>query len=314
MIDILKTVKEAVATKNLISILTHLHFYDGRVQANNGRLCIDAPLDIGYEVTVPAVKFMQASRLCSSKIKLNLTKMGKLTVSCNKFRAILQTAEHDNYPRMSIDLQDVQECEHLLRFIQPLVPFISEDASRPWSMGILIRGGYAWATNNVVIARVEVPFTWEAVIPKHAIMALLSIDGKPNFIGIKENYVAFLYEDNIWMRCATVTQKWPDVSKLVVQTQAQAVPAYFSDTLDAMKAFCEDPKIPIFLLGSYGIKTNTDEQGATVELAQFPDSKFRAEPLMQVAGIATHIDFSSYPKPCYFKSSIGVDGVIIGVL
>jgi len=314
VIDELKRINGAVATKTLVPILTNYHFYDNRVQANNGVLCIDSPSTIPLNITVPAKKFFSAVKLTKGNLKLNVTQAGKLSLSSGKFRALIQLADHNSYPRSTFNETTQYNCEYLMHFIKPLVSFISEDASRPWSMSILIKDGYAWATNNIVIARIKVPFDWEAVIPRYAVMSLLEQEKQPNAINVQDNKVGFMYDDEVWMQCLTYASKWPNVSGLIQEKEAPPLPMYFKESLEALLPFCEDPKLPIFSLGSFGVRTTSEATGAEVDLNSFPDSKFRAEPLLQVAGIADKIDFSTYPKPCYFSSSIGVDGVIIGVL
>ena len=107
MIETLNIVKGAVANKAIVPVLTHFHIYDGRVQGSNGKLCIDAPLPelSALELTVPAVKFMQAVKACKGTPKLNVTPTGRLSVSSSTFRALLPLLPAESFPRSRPDGQ-----------------------------------------------------------------------------------------------------------------------------------------------------------------------------------------------------------------
>lgn len=313
MIEILKTVNLAVATKGLVPIWTHYHFHNNRVQGSNGILFIDAPLELGYDITVPAVKFYQAVKLCSKELKLKITDTGRLSIRCKKFRALINLAPHNSYPAIEFSSRELFTCKNIKYFLEIISPFVSDDASRPWSRSVIIKDGYAWATNNISLARIKVPYTWQTVIPKYMIEALLAIENEPTHINIEKTRVNFSYTNGVKLGGSLPGAEWPDVAHLIEVTEADAVPNYFKETLEVLLPFCEDSKMPIFVLGDEGVSTDMREQGAKVDLAKLPNSAFRAEPLLQVARIATHINFKRYPKSCYFTSNIGVDGVIMGI-
>ena len=313
MIKTLDIVRGAVATKDLIPVLTHFHIYEGRIQGNNGKLCIDAPFDLDFDVTVPADKFYRAIKMCGKGITMKITPTGKFSMTCGKFRALLNMMPHDKYPRMEIETEKLLNCEGIVPVLKKLKPFISEDASRQWSQAVLIKNGYAYATNNIIVGRVKVPYKWEGVIPALAVNELIRIDKQPTGMNIQENYVSFMYADNIWIRATTCAVPWPDIDRVVQVTPALQLPPYFVETLEKLVPFCDDPKYPFFTLGKDGIRTDTEETGASIDLRAFPDSKFRAEPLLKVARVAKGIAFDSYPKPCYFIGE-DIDGAIVGVL
>lgn len=313
MIEILNIVKGAVATKDLIPILTHFHLYDKRIQGNNGKICIDAPLDTDLNVTVPADKFYRAVKMCGAKLNIKTTPTGRLSMTCGKFRALLTMLPNESFPKMEIKNDSFLNCEGIIPVIKKLKPFISDDASRQWSRSILFKDGYAWATNNVIVARIKVNFEWEGAIPVLAINEIIRLNEQPLGIAINENYVCFKYNNDVWLRATTCGEPWPEISSVVKECDAEPIPKYFIETLNALLPFCEDPKYPFFTLGKEGIHTDSLDTGASVDLTSFPDSKFRAENLINVANIATHIAFSSYPNPCYFKGD-GIDGALVGVL
>ncbi len=109
-------------------------------------------------------------------------------------------------------------------------------------------------------------------------------------------------------------QNWPHVSKLVHPvSEAQMLPDNFVECVRQILPFCEDAKVPLLNLGDFGISTVEAGLKAVFDAGSFPPCSFRAEPLLLVAEQATHIDFTSYPKPCYFKGNSGLEGIIVGI-
>lgn len=313
MIETLDIVKGSVAKKDLIPILTHFHIYDGRIQGNNGKLCIDAPLDSDLNITVPADKFYKAVKMCGAKLKTKITEKGKLSMTCGKFRAFLNIVPNENFPKLEIKTSKVFECEGIIPLIKELIPFVSDDASRPWAQAILIKDGYAYATNNIIAVRIKVNYEWEGTIPVLTAKEIVRIGKQPSVIAIEDSYVCFKYDNGVWIRGTTVAIPWPDIASFIRPCPTKQLPAYFLDTLHALVPFCDDAKYPFISLDEKGMHTDSDDIGANVDLAVFPKCKFRAEPLISVANIAHSINFGNYPKPCYFVGD-NIDGVIVGIL
>lgn len=318
MRDTLNLVRGAVSKKDLLPVLTHFHIYDGRVQGGNGRIAIDAPCPSleGFDCTVPAERFLKAIDVCDGEPKLKLTDGGKLTVSRGKFRATLPLANHQAFPRVAAD-----NAGGVLTLLHPILPmlrklynFIGEDASRPWSCGILFRDDFAWATNNVCLARVPYGAIREFVLPIFAIDELLRIGKEPSSLLIEDNSLTFSFDSGWWMRVQKLHGQWPDVTKFM----PAELPAdtWAADTLrEAVRKvlpFCPDPKHPVINTGPDGVSTLDGEMSAAVGLDGLPPGRFRAEPLLAVLDAAKGIDLGAYPGGCYWCGD-GIDGVVVGM-
>ena len=316
----LSLVRGAVSTKDLVPVLTHFHIYDGRVQGGNGRVTIDAPCSelSGFDCTVPAERFLKAVDACDGEPKLKLTDGGKLTISKSKFRATLPLANHESFPR----LEQVSESgggafiqmKPLLAMLRKLSAFVGEDASRPWSCGILFRDGFAWATNNVSLARVPYTSPREFVMPGFAIDELLRMGHEPVTMMLEENSMTFSFNGDWWLRVQKLHGEWPDVSKFI----SDDLPAAGVDSGPLAEAvrkvlpFCPNPKIPVVQTGSEGVSTLDGEMSATCGLYELPETRFRAEPLLTVLESARYIDLSTFPGACYWRGE-NIDGVLVGL-
>lgn len=315
MIETLRIIKGAVATKKLIPVLTHLHIYKDRIQATNGVVSIDAPFPYleGLNVTVPAQAFVKAANICNGNLTTKLTATGKLTIRHKKFRATLPLLDNEMFPLVTPTAMPAKLQVPILPILEQLRGFVSEDASRPWSRSICFKGGYAYATNNVVIAKVPAPIGFDMIIPAAAIDELLRLGYEPSGAAVTPTSIAFPLNDGAWLSTLLVEEKWPDVENMVPESNPEPLPDNFLDTIKELLPFCEDPKFPIIHLGDFGLSTDEGSMQATIDIGEFPECKFRAEPLMQVAERAYGIDFTAFPKPCPFVGENGLTGVVVGM-
>jgi hypothetical protein len=302
-------------------VLTHFHIYGGRVQGGNGRIAIDAPCPelAGFDCTVPAERFLKAVDACDGEPKLKLTDAGKLTVSKGKFRATLPLAEHAAFPKVAevphtSSFLDGVKWPALLPLLRKLYPFIGEDASRPWSCGVLLDGGYAWATNNVSLARVPCALGQNFVLPIFAVDELLRIGQEPASVQADKNSIWFYFAEGWWMRCQKLEGAWPDVAAFMPAepSDSYAPAKALAEAVRKVLPFCPDPKHPVIQTGPEGVSTLDGEMSASVGHDGLTAARFRAEPLLAVLEAAAGIDLSTYPKACYWRGD-GIDGVIVGM-
>ena len=78
MHDSLKIVKGAVAKKDLVPVLTHLHIHHGWVSATNGKMTITLFIEelVELDIIVPAAKFIAAINRCK-KPKFKILENGE---------------------------------------------------------------------------------------------------------------------------------------------------------------------------------------------------------------------------------------------
>ena len=319
MINKLNILKLAVATKPLIPVMSFIDIYtdeDGvrRMQANNGRLCMDTPVEFPFDVTVRADKFIRAVKLCKKEMKCKITAKGKLSISSGKFRAIVETSL-DKFPRLPLTQGQIcGPAEYIPSICKVLLPFVSQDASRPWSRSILFKNGYAYATNNIIIARVPCGKIPDCVIPAYAVEVLSVLGANPTAYAVEDNYLGFYFEGGSWIRTCIIDAPWPDVEAMIIPTEnTTPLPDGLLNTINDLMPFCHDAKNPVMYMSPEGIHTGAEDYGAGFQTGGYHDSKFRAEMLALLSSVATHVDFTTYPKPCYFKGGYDLDGIIMGV-
>ena len=321
MIETLKLVQGAVAKKDFVPVMTAVHFYDKRVQATNGRITIDAPFpELDIEVTVNADKLIKAVSACQGEAAIKLTDTHKLSIRQGKFRALIPTEDHSSFPKVDTPTNmHPTNGKYLLRLMQELRPFVAEDATRPWACGMLLDGDYAYATNNVSIARVHQPFDQPVSLasrlnlPSFLLDELIRMQRPPLNAAHDDKSLSFDLGDGIWIRSNLFADQWPDVQRFFQPANLSPVPPELSATIERILPFCPEAKLPIIILGDNSVSTAEGEMSAAVDGFDLPDARFHAKVLQLVLDHSHSIDLSAYPKPCAFQGD-GIDGVVMGVL
>jgi len=316
MIETLQFVRGAVAKKDLIPVLTHFRIYDGRIQGGNGRLSIDAPCPelAGMDITVPAERFLKAVDACDGEPKLKITDGGKLSITRKKFRALLPLGDPNAFPLGTPDGKQVAHDGEFLTALRRLRQFVGEDASRPWACGILLKDGYAYATNNIIICRT--PCHWGCLLepinlPSFAVDELLRINQEPDSIRVTDTAIMFGYGDS-WLKTQLFDLNWPEIDRFFDTKATAKVPAKLQDAITKILPFCPDPKFPAIRFGPDGVSTIDGDMMAEVSGIELPEACFRAEPLMMVLDVATHIDFYCFPNPSPWRGK-NLEGMMVGV-
>ena len=319
MLATLETVFGAVSTKDVVPILTHVLIYKGRMQGGDGTIAIDAPFDCAIEpCAVPGQKFLNAAKACKGAPKLTITPGGKLSIKQGSFRALLSTLPADSFPVDAPRGEDIPVPVDLLSVLKKLRPFISQDASRPWSTGLLLSSGFAYATNNVILARV--PLAWygpKIVLPVSAVDALIDLRELPSTMWVEEgSSVSFKYNDTSWLKTQLKNGDWPDVAKMLhgLPTPSEKIPDGLLDAVQRVKKFCTNLKFPVIRLSPEGV--SSDDGGgdlATIDDFSVAEGFYNGDMLELMLLSATHADFTLYPKPCTFIGDGGLAGLFVGV-
>ena len=313
----LSFVKGAVARKDFVPVLRHVFITNKRIQAFNGQLALSAPVDIDETITPVAVDFIRAIEQCEDP-KMHITKGGKLSIKDGSFKAFVKLTDETSFPEVTPEGEIINVNENFTDCFKALAPFIGDDASRPWSAGVIIKGGYAYATNNVVLACYTKPIGTdkEFIIPEAAVKELARIKEVVISIQVSNNAVTFHFEGDKWLRTSLLANEAPDFSPIFKKcsfniAEMNLVQEDLFARLERLKHFM-DKKNPTIIFKRDGIFTSQYEEGAIDSEYSFPLAAFRFEPLLGVVEKATHWDLSYYPAPCSFVGE-NISGVIVGI-
>lgn len=315
MLAELKFVMGAIAKKDFLPALTHFVIKDGKVRGFNGTLSLCTPIPINIECKPKAKPLVDAIGRCEDTVQLSLTPAGRLSIKSGAFRALVDCVQEDSpHPEPEGDRVELNG-EALLAALKAVVPFIGDDASRPWSNGVLLSGQSAFATNNVMLVEYWVASTFPHVVnvPRAAVKEMVRINEAPTHAQMTESSMTFHYPNGRWIRTQLYETKWPDLSKILnAECNPQPIDPLLFKGLDVIKPFLDKMGRVYFNGGQ--ISTHIDSsEGATYDVPDLQnDGLYNLEMLASLDGIAQTIDFNLYPKACIFYGE-RLRGAIIGM-
>lgn len=294
----------------------HIVFENGNVRAFNGLVHLQAPSDLDDQETF-AVNFDRLATAlravegedCEVRTNANhlVLKRGKLTVRVRKLGV-------DAGYRTALTAPPKKQRTSAAGFLDALrlvAPFVSEDASRPWSVAALMRGGWLYATNNLALVRHPIEDAGEELrIPGQAIPLLLALNdvtwyaknGTQIMIGCKDGLLSF----------PEAGGDWPDVAAFFAQ-RPKRMPAAPDDLHDAaviVQKFAD--RFVTLNDAALGSKVETIESEYELAISK-GQGTYNARLFALVAEHATHIDFATFPKPVHFNAG-AMQGLMTGVV
>lgn len=315
MLKELKFVQGAVAKKDFLPALTHFKIEKGEVRSFNGTLALSSPINLDIDCTPKAEPFVKAIQNCKETVTMSMTPAGRLSIKSGAFKAFIECVEEETPHVMPEGEEFDIDGEALLKALKTIAPFISEDASRPWSNGVLLKGESAFATNNITVIEYWVGSTFPIVcnVPKAAIREMLRIGEAPLRAQADDHSISFHYTDGRWIRTCLLDIAWPDLNKILdVPCKPEPIDERIYEALDTIKPFV-DKLERVYISGGTIATTIIDGEGASFEIEGFPhEGVYQLRILNLLKGVATSIDFTSYPKPCIFYGE-RLRGAFIGM-
>lgn len=303
MLNELRFVSGAVAKKDFLPAMTHFRIESGRVRSFNGTMALSSPIPFDIDCTPKADALIRAISHCEDTVTLSMTATGKLSVRSGKFRAYIDNVEGPT-PHIEPAGERVDfDGEVMLQAFKTVYEFIGDDASRPWTNGVLLRGKSAYATNNVSLVEfwlgVETPVVVN--IPRAAIKEMLRINEPPTYSQVDKNSVTFHYTDGRWIRTQLLETEWPDLSRILDQeSNPQPVNEQLFEGLDFLAGFADDLG-RVYINGNTLRTHSTDELGAAYEVDDLGIvGLYQIKLLKLLKGVAQTADFARYPLPVLF--------------
>lgn len=316
MLEQLKFVQGAVAKRDLMPSMTHFRIENGFVRSYNGVLALCSPIDCDIDCIPKADKMVKAISHCKEIMTMSLRPNGKLEISSGPFSAFIDCVEGETHHVEPAGERVNFDGEVLLKALKTIIPFVGDDASRPWTNGVLLKGMSAFATNNVCLIEywlgVESPVIVN--IPEVAILEMLRINEPPTYAQMDNNSITFHYTDGRWIRSQLLSTIWPEFTKVLdVPTNPSAVDPRLFDALEALDGFTD--KSGRVYIRDNKLRTEDDEleAGAGYKVDNLGiEGAYQIKMLSLLKGIATHADFTRFPEPTIFFGN-RLRGAIIGM-
>jgi hypothetical protein len=307
MLENLRLVSTALAQRDVVPALIHLHVKSGRAQAYNGRLAIEVPAPFDFDATVHGAKFLAAMDAAAGEGKVTI-KDSTLTVSRGRFRVRIPCIDPASYPASTPGQMPVA-CKGPLRpAFQRLREFISTDASRPWSMGLLLTEGVAYATNNVVLCRMPcdmLALPGQLNVPVDIVDAVLARGADPVSYSTERTALTLIYEDEVWFRTQLFTAEWPvaTVTNLFANAEQgdwQPIPDELRQAFELVKKF-DDGGVPTLIFKDGNV---VDDSGHVLwdGFDALPaDTRFNVNMTLPVLSCTTEVKWHHNPGVHMFR-------------
>lgn len=316
MITALKFAQGAIKKNGVAPELEHYTIKDGRVTGFNGYMALSAPLQLDIEAMPHASQFFKALAACGETVAITKTPAGRLHIKSGGFSAYVPCLEKVVFDAVPTGVEYGAPPGLAAAFTR-LLPFISDDASRPWAMGLSIGNGSYTATNNVVLIQVWGGHSLPQInCPRFAVAEVARIRRDPVKLMVDKHSLSFIYEDGSWLRTQLLEQDWPlDRMSQIMDREVvyHPIPEGFYEALERLAPFIEATG-PVFF-SDKGMATVQDvvEEGVALEFPGLPKAAFRHKALAMLQDEMTSVDWDSFPNaPCLFR---GADcrGAIIGM-
>lgn len=304
LIKPLRFVQGAISVSRAgIPDMEHYRIRDGRIKAFNGRLALCAPFGMDIVAYPKAADFYKAVRACgdADEVRVKMTDGGKLGLTTGSFRAYIASLPDVDYdPEPEGELSHCPET--LLEDMEIVAPFVSEDASRPWAMGVLCEAGCLTATNNIAIVRLHNGHKMPPInLPGFAVKELLRIGEVPTMLQATDRSVSFHYLDGSWMKTQLFNMEWPrQMIDRILGTPGPREPILpdLAEAVEVIAGFAENAAAPIYFEDGYVATSPHAQDGA---MAGVPGLKggpcFGMRPLRLVLGVAETFDPQGDPAP-----------------
>jgi hypothetical protein len=316
MLKELKFVQGAVARKDLLPAMTHFRIENGTVRSYNGTMAISAPIALDLNCCPRADAMVRAIASCQEATMISVTPNGRLSIRSGKFRAIVDTIQGET-PHVEPEGDLVQfDGATLVEAFRILEPFIGTDASRPFTNGVLLDSGCAFATNNTCLVQYWVggAFPLRVNVPRAAVKEVLRVEEPPTHGQVTADSITFHYTDGRWIRSQLLSTEWPldIVANLLDQPHnAQPLPEDFFTGLATIKGMT-DGAARVYMTDC-AMHTDLDpEEGAVYEIDLPSEGLYNMHMLSLLECVVKSIDFTRYPEPALFFGD-KLRGAIIGM-
>ena len=313
MLDDLKFVRSALASRDFIPELQFFRISGGRVTGYDGELAISSPIPIDLEVAPSGKQMLGAINACEDIVNLTFKKE-RLEVKSGKFKTLVQCVDVSTVPVIVPTGKRVEPSISIIEIFKTLLPFVGIDESKPWSTGILFRDQSAFATNNVVIIEHWLGDDLPTVnIPLYAIKEVLRYGKEPDHLLIDEGRISFMYDDGRWISSTLSVLEWPDVGRVlnVESPQYASPPSDLLQATEKLLKFGDKLGRCYFFENALATTQYLEESASMICEGLHEGGCYNLNHLRSILKLDAQIDFAPYPNPIAFVGA-QFRGVMVG--
>jgi hypothetical protein len=318
MKDALKWIKGAISARSLVEDKTFYKMDNSEIKATNGRLTAGHPCETGCDFLVPGEEFEKVLERLPGDITIK--PMDKaVQLRSGRFNGTINTLPLDrwSYPDASEAVWQPIPAD-LINLLDQLRPFVSDNATQGWATCVALEKGWAYATNNIALAGGACKgLDLMALLPVWAVdFVLARKEGLRNWAW-SENYVAFQWDNEAWMRSVLVIGQFPEKAAAMIREVA-GTKTTTKITPEFRQAFVDVAGLAEDTILIYGDKIVSRFKQAEIVadiVCRVPDgvecSIWGAEYLVPAIKAADSWSPDVWPKPAPWKGK-SICGLVVG--
>lgn len=318
MREIIQWLKDAITTKKIVIEMSYYRASDGQLKATDGRITAGHPCDPSFKFLVPGTEFERIVARLPGQLKIDHGE-DKITIRSGKSYGTMECRDVNDWDYPVVEEEEWMPIpKGLIEALRKLLPFVSDNATHNWAMGITLENGWAFATNNIALAGVPCPQLGavNAIVPLWAVEFLIAREsGLINWCWT-EDYVAFQWENGAWLRSTLINDYFPEqVGKMVKQAQAESCDVFmdedFKEVFFQIAGVAEGP-ITITEDRIFAPFAKA-EMGAEIDIPELTGMQtiWAAKYLEAVVKVADWWQPTKWPNPAPFSGE-GIVGFIVG--
>ena len=324
-----KWITDAVASQDLgLQGLNSYLIRNGNIHAHDGRMVVGTPFPFeGPDVLVPAEQF---EKVLINKPDGDFTwerEVDRLVLKRGRFKGRIKTMPLEAWVMptdLPLGLTSIPD--GFIESLDSLLPFVSENATKPWAMCVGVQGDYLYASNNIAVARCYCKTDTgvdEFLLPRWVIEFILKRQEGLTAWAIEDGgaRLVFLWEDGSWMRSSNIVEKFPDAQAILdkflfsddIEVDVEITPEW-RKIIRRIAKIADDPVIRLRAdecAGSTGeVLSVEDEAGAPLPEGR-TETVWDLRYLDAVLQAATHWNPRLYPNPAPWRGDF-IEGIIAG--
>lgn len=156
----------------------------------------------------------------SEEITFNLTAAGNMSIVAGRLKTRMQLLNEPIPDHHKINNWYATHGQ-LLPTLVALAKWVPDQAPKAWATTLLLRNGYAYASDGryMIREKLNVDFEFECAITKPMLQALVKLKSEPTSIAYFREKLYFGFDDGLSMDAPTLAEKWPDIDNFFTQIE-----------------------------------------------------------------------------------------------